>query len=166
MKHTRRSRVCFIPEEHATARSKWVYVRSTFNITKFAKRVLFQVENAIKSVLLLPSLLRPAVLLTTTRDPRSPPVKCRLLSGSSSLVSSPSTLSLRVPRLSPSTPAPSKFYLKYQKQSVLFRTTKYNIWDKIISDYLSNAKYHKYKDLDRYGFLISYGDCTFKTMTK
>ena len=26
--------------EFATARSKWVYVRSTFNITKFAKRVL------------------------------------------------------------------------------------------------------------------------------
>ena len=77
--------------------------RSTFNITKFAKRVLFQVENAIKSVLLLPSLLRPAVLLTTTRGPLSPPVKCRLLSGSSSLVSSPSMPSPREPKLSPST---------------------------------------------------------------
>ena len=47
-----------------------------------------------------------------------------VLSGSSSLVSSLSTPSLRVPRLSPSTPAPSKFILTNQfKQLVLFRTT-------------------------------------------
>ena len=54
IKQTRRSRVCLIPEEHSPALSERDYVRSTFYITKFSKHILLQVEDAIKSVLLLP----------------------------------------------------------------------------------------------------------------
>merc|ERR1712110_1058729 len=66
------------------------------------------IMNSFVNDLLRESLPRPAVWLTTTRGPPSPPARSRPLSGSSCLVSSPSTPSLRAPRLSPSTPAPSK----------------------------------------------------------
>merc|ERR1712019_148240 len=76
------------------------------------------------------SLPRPAVWLTTTRGPPSPPARSRPLSGSSSLVSSPSTPSLRAPRLSPSTPAPSKqFSTSSVQQSVFLKTTNKNSRD-------------------------------------
>ena len=72
------------------------------------------------------SLPKLAVLLTTTRGPPSPPGKSKLLSGFSSLVSLPSTPCLKAPRLSPSTPAPSKLwtFLHRPTQPALLRATK------------------------------------------
>ena len=46
--------VCLIPEEHAPTLRTRDHMRSTFYITSFSGCILFQVEDAIKSVLLLP----------------------------------------------------------------------------------------------------------------
>jgi len=66
-------------------------------------------------------LLRPLVWLTTTADRPSPAEKSRPLSVSCCLVNWPSMPCLREPRLSPSTPAPSKLpsLLKNNNNSVL-----------------------------------------------
>ena len=70
------------------------------------------------------SLPKLHVSLTTTRGAPSPPGRSRPLSGSSCPVSWPSTPCLRVPRLSPSTPPPSRLlFAPTNPKSVLFRAT-------------------------------------------
>merc|ERR1712101_7744 len=61
---------------------------------------------------------------TTTRDPPSPPGRSRPLSGFFCQESLQSMLSLKEPRLSPSTPHPSKSLLgKYSKKAFIKANT-------------------------------------------